>query len=161
MTQGQSINSVESFIAKWSASGAAERANKDSFLNELCDVLAVSRPNPTQGNVEKNTYVFERDALLPHEGDEAEDDALTGPKSPWPKRLAEQVSSVRDLLQGSVGGWNAAHVATAFKNAKRGDVEPVLESLVALGVLVSYEASGERRWKAVRGGDDLVTRPPR
>jgi len=35
---------VAEFIAKWSASGAAERANKDSFLIELCDLLGVPRP---------------------------------------------------------------------------------------------------------------------
>jgi hypothetical protein len=29
--------SLDVFIARWSASGDAERANKDSFLNELCD----------------------------------------------------------------------------------------------------------------------------
>ncbi len=30
---------IDSFFTRWSASGDAERANKDSFLNELCDVL--------------------------------------------------------------------------------------------------------------------------
>ena len=33
----------EQFILRWSASSGAERANKDSFLNELCDVLGVPR----------------------------------------------------------------------------------------------------------------------
>ena len=37
---------IDSFLARWSASGDAERANKDSFLNELCDVLGVERPHP-------------------------------------------------------------------------------------------------------------------
>jgi hypothetical protein len=31
----------ERFIARWSPSSAAERANKDTFLVELCDVLGV------------------------------------------------------------------------------------------------------------------------
>jgi hypothetical protein len=30
---------VDTFVSKWAASGAAERANKDSFLNDLCDAL--------------------------------------------------------------------------------------------------------------------------
>ena len=42
--------SVDRFLARWSASGDAERANKDSFLNELCDVLGVERPHPKTGS---------------------------------------------------------------------------------------------------------------
>jgi len=32
---------LEVFMARWSASATAERANKDMFLTELCDVLGV------------------------------------------------------------------------------------------------------------------------
>ena len=60
--------SLESFITKWAASGAAERANKDSFLRDLCDILDVPHPDPTTGDPDRDKYVFERDALLPHEG---------------------------------------------------------------------------------------------
>lgn len=60
---------VAEFIAKWSASGAAERANKDSFLIELCDLLGVPRPHPTTGDPDKDVYTFERDAVFTHEGD--------------------------------------------------------------------------------------------
>ena len=58
---------LETFVKKWAAAGSAERANRDSFLNELCDVLEVPRPNPTADDAEENTYVFERDAKLIHE----------------------------------------------------------------------------------------------
>lgn len=58
----------DAFIAKWEASGAAERANKDAFLLDLCDVLGVPRPTPTTGDTEKDLYVFERDAKLSHAG---------------------------------------------------------------------------------------------
>lgn len=51
---------IESFIARWAASGAAERANYQSFLKELCDVLGVSHPEPTLPDDSKNAYVFER-----------------------------------------------------------------------------------------------------
>ena len=34
------------FIDRWAASGAAERANYQLFLSELCDLLDVPRPNP-------------------------------------------------------------------------------------------------------------------
>ena len=62
------MGSFEGFVAKWEGSGASERANKDAFLIELCDVLQVPRPAPTTGDGEKDTYVFERDAKLPHQG---------------------------------------------------------------------------------------------
>jgi hypothetical protein len=38
---------VQHFIARWQASGAAERANCQPFLSELCDVLNTPRPDPT------------------------------------------------------------------------------------------------------------------
>lgn len=50
-----------SFITRWSKSGGSERANYTSFLSELCDILAVPRPEPTQTDITKNAYVFERD----------------------------------------------------------------------------------------------------
>jgi hypothetical protein len=38
------------FVDEWSKTGASERANKDSFLNELCDALGVPRPGRTTGD---------------------------------------------------------------------------------------------------------------
>jgi hypothetical protein len=55
---------VSSFVEKWSASGSSERANKDMFLIELCDVLGVSRPAPTTGDSSKDLYVFEKQIPL-------------------------------------------------------------------------------------------------
>lgn len=57
----------QAFVAKWSASGAEERANKDAFLIDLCGVLGVAPPNPKTGNTKKDQYVFERDAVLLHD----------------------------------------------------------------------------------------------
>lgn len=56
------------FIARWTASGASERANKDSFLRDLCDVLGVPHPDPKTGDRARDSYVFEADAVLPHAG---------------------------------------------------------------------------------------------
>lgn len=53
------------FIHRWQASGAAERANYVLFLTQLCDLLAVTGPNPTTDDPEQNTYVFERDVTFP------------------------------------------------------------------------------------------------
>ena len=41
-------------------------------------------------------------------------------------------------------------VAGAFKGANKGDVEEVLDSLAALGILAGYESGGARRWKLTR-----------
>ena len=51
--------SVESFITRWENSGAAERANYQMILSELCDILEVPRPDPTSPDPEKNLYVFD------------------------------------------------------------------------------------------------------
>ena len=55
---------IDGFIARWSASAAAERANKDLFLTELCDALGVARPEPSTGEGDRDQYVFEKGALL-------------------------------------------------------------------------------------------------
>lgn len=59
---------VAEFIPRWTESSASERANKDAFLLELCDVLGVPRPDPTTGDAAADRYVFERDAVLVAEG---------------------------------------------------------------------------------------------
>src|ERR1044071_5397034 len=61
-------NSVEDFIERWKESGAAERANFQPFVGELCDLLGVARPEPAQAGDEQNAYVFER-AVTFHNGD--------------------------------------------------------------------------------------------
>jgi hypothetical protein len=55
---------VEAFIERWRPSEAGERANKDSFLKELCRVLGVPEPKPATGDVGVDDYVFEADARL-------------------------------------------------------------------------------------------------
>jgi hypothetical protein len=58
----------DDFIARWTDSSGAERANKDAFLVDLCDALGVERPNPTTGDPQRDTYVFEKDVAISHEG---------------------------------------------------------------------------------------------
>lgn len=55
---------LHEFIKRWKASAASERANKDSFLNDLCEVLGVSKPDPKTGDLDKDRYVFEREVIL-------------------------------------------------------------------------------------------------
>lgn len=56
-----SRETVSKFIAGWSASGGAERANFPPFARDLCDILGVPHPEPTKPDVSENAYVFERD----------------------------------------------------------------------------------------------------
>ena len=51
---------LDDFFRCWAASGAAERANYSMFLNELCELLDVPRPDPAGPDDEKNAYVFAR-----------------------------------------------------------------------------------------------------
>src|SRR5882724_4281641 len=64
MSSGQTVGEVEGavsdFIRRWEASGSGERSNFQSFLNELCDLLRVGRPEPARGDDRDNAYVFER-----------------------------------------------------------------------------------------------------
>ncbi len=64
-TVDQRLN-VESFIQRWHNSGAAERANYQLFLSELCDLLGVNRPDPSKPDDEENAYVFERSVTFHH-----------------------------------------------------------------------------------------------
>lgn len=58
---------VAAFLTRWREAGPAERANKDSFLSELCDVLGVERPLPKTNDPEKDRYVFEKDVARSRE----------------------------------------------------------------------------------------------
>jgi hypothetical protein len=57
---------VADFLRRWEASGAAERANYQLFLSELCDVLGVPRPEPARPDDRENDYVFERAVTFRH-----------------------------------------------------------------------------------------------
>ena len=59
---------LDSFITRWSKSAAAERANKDHFVLDLCEALDVPKPEPTTGDPEHDRYVFEHDAKILHDG---------------------------------------------------------------------------------------------
>jgi hypothetical protein len=48
------------FEARWKPAGGAERANYGLFLQDLCDLLGVPRPDPTTDNPAQDSYVLER-----------------------------------------------------------------------------------------------------
>jgi len=39
---------ISDFINRWEASGAAERANYQLFLSDLCEMLGVPKPEPAK-----------------------------------------------------------------------------------------------------------------
>jgi len=39
---------VDNFIARWQKSGGSELANFQMFADELCDLLGLPRPDPSQ-----------------------------------------------------------------------------------------------------------------
>ncbi|MDT8391872.1 MAG: DNA methyltransferase [Lentisphaeria bacterium] len=51
---------IKQFIERWETSGAAERANYQLFLSELCAVIDTPRPDPATPDNSRNAYVFER-----------------------------------------------------------------------------------------------------
>jgi hypothetical protein len=51
---------IPAFIARWAASGAAERANAQAFVIELCALLGVETPQPKTPDEAANAYVFEK-----------------------------------------------------------------------------------------------------
>lgn len=57
---------IQAFIERWRDSGASERANYQMFLRELCELLGVDFPEPSQADESRNAYVFERTVRFDH-----------------------------------------------------------------------------------------------
>lgn len=60
------MGDIEGFIERWQASAAAERANYQLFLSELCSAIDLPIPEPTVSDERKNAYVFEKRVPLRH-----------------------------------------------------------------------------------------------
>jgi hypothetical protein len=78
-------------------------------------------------------------------------EAETKPKAavPWPKDLPAQIAAVRDLVTaGNNETWTIDSTIRAFKGAKRPQVQSVLDSLAALGLLVTFGEGKEREWRS-------------
>ncbi|MFM2391999.1 MAG: hypothetical protein RLZZ437_3554 [Pseudomonadota bacterium] len=59
---------IEDFISRWKASGGSERANFQTFANELTDLLGVPKPAPASDATRKNSYCFEHSVTFIHTG---------------------------------------------------------------------------------------------
>lgn len=85
--------------------------------------------------------------------------ATRGPALVWPKQLPDRIALVRDLVSVSRASWTVRQVTASFKGARANDVEPILESLAAIGILVGYSADGERRYRSAGRVDDVAGEP--
>ena len=50
---------IKDFIDRWASSGGSERANFQTFANELCQVLGLPIPAPATKATKANSYCFE------------------------------------------------------------------------------------------------------
>jgi hypothetical protein len=62
------ILQVEDFISRWKQSGGSERANFQTFANELCEALDLPRPAPATEAARANSYCFEHPVTFIHTG---------------------------------------------------------------------------------------------
>lgn len=60
---GEQSVQIHEFIERW-RNTQGERANKDSYLKELCRVLGVPEPDGKLGDPEQDRYCFEADAVV-------------------------------------------------------------------------------------------------
>jgi RNase H-fold protein (predicted Holliday junction resolvase) len=125
----------------------AERAAEER--RGLIHWLRPAFQNP-QGQKSAKAATHEKLATASEPDDSAVAAPVAATAAAWPKKLAEQIADVRDLLTKGAAEWTVVEAAAAFKGAKRADVEEVLDSLAALGILAAYESRGTRRWKSTR-----------
>ena len=62
---------VEDFISRWRLSGGSERANFQTFANELTDLLGLPKPDPATANAQNDSYRFERPVTFIHTGSQS------------------------------------------------------------------------------------------
>ena len=63
------MSKVDDFIARWSIAGGNERTNAIPFLNELCDIIGVEKPQPAMKTSANDDYRFERYIRSEHFGE--------------------------------------------------------------------------------------------
>ena len=64
---GISAADIDTFIDRWEKSGGSESANFQMFAAELCGLLGLPRPDPSEERNEYNDYAFERRIDFKHD----------------------------------------------------------------------------------------------
>jgi hypothetical protein len=138
---------TEGFIHRWHQSSASERANYALFLSELCDILDLDRPDPSQADEDLNTYVIDKAVFLQNlDGSSTTNfidlykrncfvlEAKQGSNPQFPGLKDEtggtQLQALRRMKRGSAvrgtHGWDAAMLGA------RGQAERYAKALPAL-----------------------------
>jgi hypothetical protein len=122
---------IDSFLTKWAASGAAERANAQSFVIDLCQLLGVEAPMPKTPDESANAYVFEK----------------TIPGASGSKNFIDCYKRghfVLEAKQGADAGDDAARFSAAAEQQraqrKTGHGQRLLKTLAALGLAEALKA---------------------
>lgn len=103
---------IDDFISRWRFTEGSERANKDSFLKDLCRVLGVPEPDGRTGDPERDTYVFEADAVVYTEGERRSTGKMDlyrrGCFVVEAKQCASATSKKTRVARRGAPGWHAA-----------------------------------------------------
>ncbi|PWR23930.1 class I SAM-dependent DNA methyltransferase [Zavarzinia compransoris] len=67
LSTAEGARRIDAFIARWAPSGGGERSNFQGFVLEICDLLALPRPQPSTPDDGLNDFVFERPVTTCHE----------------------------------------------------------------------------------------------
>jgi hypothetical protein len=71
-------------------------------------------------------------------------------KPEWPATFPDQLLALRSVMYSSVAPWTLKTLAREFRGAKRKQIETALESLEALGIVVSHGEGDGKMWTALR-----------
>lgn len=115
---------IDEFIDRWKPSGGSERANFQTFANELCDVLGVPRPAPASSVTNANSYCFEHPVTFIHTGTQS---------------------------RGFIDLYRAGHFVMEAKQGTSGtqaddDAQPALIPDLPSPTRKGHGARGTRRW---------------
>ncbi|MHB9002388.1 MAG: class I SAM-dependent DNA methyltransferase, partial [Thermoanaerobaculia bacterium] len=84
---------------------------------------------------------------VPSPAAEAPDKTKEPPRT-WPEELPQQIAAVRDYLARHAP-VTTRNVVTAFKGAKRKNIESVLDSLAALGLATPLQSGEQTTWHSL------------
>lgn len=170
---------LSAFIETWERSGAAERANYQLFLCQLCDLLEVGQPEPAKADASLNSYIFEHPVVfddgLGHtttkfidlykrgyfvlEAKQGSDrDAQAESSSPRPNRRSRRGTAVRGTQ-----GWDDAMLAARgqaelyAKALPVGDGWPPFLVIVDVGHSIELFADFSRSGKTYTAFPDART----
>ncbi|MEZ4257401.1 MAG: type IIL restriction-modification enzyme MmeI, partial [Polyangiales bacterium] len=99
---------LEAFLTKWLNKGGAERANKDSFLRDFCDVLGVEGPPPAGGDRAGEAYGFEHPVTFVD---------VDGTRRPGFIDLYKEGCFILEAKQGAMRG--TSRMGTAWRDSDR------------------------------------------